>query len=717
MQQTTHLFFDIGHKAPTHCYLSLLLDLYCSLYCHDIARAIISIFVISLLITIISISCASTDFDHSINPRHVSALTITTFSHSHITLHTNLSVPLEMEIPDEHDRHALQFPDTLPDDAEDVPFPINNYPQWTTEPYASVDIPPTFDTLITLPNPLEEPAFYAAAVDCLRMTNCYFELTGNYSEQPLTEEHVRWTLRRWPSTVNNEGKRVKLAPAHEYPIPPDGRILYVKEAMGDPTDPKSLVLWIKACRSVKNMSDTEWALYLSYSRDYLVGEAKQRVVNDGSWLIYEIFKRYLVRHELVEGISQRAEKYYDEQPSPAELEAFFNQPDVQKNGATLVDICHAFPRARDAQMLVLRIEHFASLTSQPPVKTTQNVDDPVESRYMPKPHPTATAIKTAISAQLRRKGDFLETTELFEPYWPSTANRRLIADILDTMTAPDVTTGRLILPSAVPSTAKIDRTMQEADYINGFTLQELAERFPDRVASLEALLDNIDVFTYFDESEERFFPFFVTEDNTNLSHEDSISRRDRARLDIFDRRGEWDPDTVLEDFLWDASTMTYVMRRGQSEDELTEEDEESLPDTVGGSLLQEMANSLHVPVTTVRTVPVELAQPQATLSGVLVVAETSPVVTPAVVAAAAAASSSTPPGSPPAPAEPLRSNRGRPSKRAATEPTEPSRGTKKARRTSKIQCASQTQKGTRCKRRKNGEDGEEEWYCATHREA
>ena len=49
------------------------------------------------------------------------------------------------------------------------------------------------------------------------------------------------------------------------------------------------------------------------------------------------------------------------QPDLEQLNVFFYQIRELEKGVTLADICHAFPRARNTQMLVYRIERFANL--------------------------------------------------------------------------------------------------------------------------------------------------------------------------------------------------------------------------------------------------------------------------------------------------------------------------------------------------------------------
>ncbi|KAJ4991981.1 hypothetical protein SVAN01_02576 [Stagonosporopsis vannaccii] len=632
--------------------------------------------------------------------------------------------------------HALVFPASLPNDTEvEVPFPANSHPWWTAEPYAGMGLPATFDNFLTLPSPSQEPAYYAAAADCVRMTNWFFGVTGTYNPlAPLTEEHVQHLIRRWPSRINARGRRVKLAPAEHFPLPPDGRMLFVKEGMGDCTDNSVPVVWVAACKSVARMSDAEWERCLGLSRDQLIAQSEARFGGDDSWLVKEIFKRYLVWRELVHGVSERAKAFADEQPSAEQLEEFFEKEEFKTKGATLVDLCHAFPHARNPQMLVYRVEHFATLTEQPSVPTALGVEDPVESRYIRKPDPTKRAIKTALSALLLEPGNSVDFLELGEEYFLSSANRQLILNVLASRTARDVTTGRYIKAGTSPDTPELCNTMAQLDFANGFTLTELAARFPYRVSSLNTLLQSIKEFTYHDEDEQLYFPLFPTAEGHFTSVDESLVQRTQMRIILFDPHGALDAATIENEHDWDRVTMRY-MPREEGLDELDDSDEmRSLPSTIGldDSPALKVVNSMQLNVASVETVPVEPSVPGNVLLSVIVTAAESvpvepstsapnlalaPAPVPALASAPAAAGTPAVAAAPaPISAETAKRGRGRTPKRKAIEPTESPRGTKKARKVLKIRCAGTTQKGTRCKRQKDGDEGDDEWRCVTHRE-
>ncbi|KAF9699939.1 hypothetical protein EKO04_001496 [Ascochyta lentis] len=593
---------------------------------------------------------------------------------------------------------APEFPDSLPPSAQiTVPFPVNNHPTWTTYPYAGVDIPATFDNIITpyLPNARLEPVLYAAAVDTIRMTNRYFELVGQYrgTDWPLTEKLVRQKEREWRNKIQKgeDGRYQVLFPQNLFPRPPDLRTLFVKEAMGDPTDDKLNALWIRACKDLHIMSDETRERYLGYTRDELIEKAKLRT--DDSWLILEIFKRYLVWWDHV------MEQPEDVQPSRAEMEAFFARDDVRTNGATLVEICHAFPYARDVQMLVYRIERFATLQPQPAVKTAAGVDDPVESRYIRHAVPTVDNIKATISDHLLKEGSSISFPELLEQYWPNSGNQQIIADSLVIFAQPDVTTGRFISKHHLgPNKDEIYAQME--DPVNGYTFEDLARRFPNRVWSLAQFEEDMASIAYFDGDEQRCFPLYEQvgdvdpdEERQFMTAEESRTYRNKMRIDL-----TWDPDTIDDEYLWDLDTLEYVKRSerlqlsGLSQIATTPYEPPS-PTEVASTIDRSRSPEPHDPLP----------------SGVDATVQTTPNAPPAAAG----------PGSPSRAPEPTteESSRNRPPKRSATEPPEAAKGPKKARtagNTGKIRCSQHTQKGTRCKKSKDRAEGETSWDCGVH---
>lgn len=629
---------------------------------------------------------------------------------------------------------APEYPTSIPPSTQvTVPFPVDNHPGWTTYPYAGVDIPDTFDNLITthLPNALIEPVFYAAAIDTIRMTNRYFELVGQYrtTGRPLTARLVRQKEREWRNekTKDRSGNDTALYPPSTYPRPPDLRTLFVKEDMGDPTNDKLKSLWTRACRDFQSMTPPTFDRYLRSTREELIAKAKARLEEDESWLILELFKRYLVWRNFV------MQQTDDQQPTRAQMEAFFARPEVVANGATLVEICHVFPYARDTQMLVYRIERFATLKSQPSVITKAGAVDPVESRYVRNRVPSEQEIRTTAGQHLAAIQSSVSFPELLTQYWPTTGNHQIIADVLVTVARPDVTTGRFILLSNDgPDPVEIASVLRK-DNLDGLTVRDIAELLPNRVTSFDELANTIQDsnFAYFDQTERSYFPMYESESSDYEGRmRDSVLHRNKLRL-----AKTWNAETIEDEYRWDAPTQRYVKwaERPQFGDVNAAFYIPQSP-TYSPQSPTDVNNLLQSPTEAdslrSRTSPLEPQRPQITLqSGVVTAVQTTPVAprvaSPVVAPAAPPATSVTeavpapddatiPPGERAQTPEP-RVQVPRSKKRAAEDRPEGFKGAKKARKTlGKIRCSRNTQKGTRCKRSKDRVDGEEDWDCGVH---
>ncbi|KAJ4381724.1 hypothetical protein N0V86_003089 [Didymella sp. IMI 355093] len=595
---------------------------------------------------------------------------------------------------------SLEFPDEVPLDVEvDLPFPSNNHIQWTSVSYTNIDIPPTFDDDVTLPDHDDEPVLYAAAVDTIRMTNRWFELAGSYSSErsrryPLTERLLRQKAENWRNRKKEDGKPADaLFPEEGYYDPPDRRTLFVKRELGDPTDDKLPSLWITACHDVNRMSDLTWEQYLGYTREQLIDRAETRVNKSEGWLVLEIFKRYLVWRELFEGQSKRARRFQERQPTWAELEEFFSREHVKQNGATFIDICHEFPHARDYVMLVYRIEHFATLEEQKPVVTKHGVDDPVESRYMPQPRPSEEEIESVVYDLLDRDG-CASLRYMADQHWPIRVHDALVRAAFDTLDAhPDVTTGNYFLAVKSPTREEIldvVLNLLPSPYVNGFGLQELAGYFPNRVHDLEGFHRTFSDLIYHDTAEQRYFPLYQHSDTgAMISREASMMTRDRARL----RMSTGSNGTLI----WDRDQQQYTPRYppnphlgmfgsireptvdpGSHTESLAPTDDPASPPPQPVNALSEITGWGFAPVDSGAASPRAIAP----------VAEIAPAA--------------------PAPSEPGK-KRGRDG-----ETDEPQGKNKKPKKAPKVKCSRQTLKGTRCKNTKGAEDGEVEWDCGRH---
>lgn len=582
---------------------------------------------------------------------------------------------------------APEFPNVLPPGIHVVvPFPVNSHPTWTVHPFYGCYVPPTFNSLIELPDARLEPAYYAAAVDTIRMTNFHFSLEGPYNIKHFTAELVRIKEQEWRKGLVKKAKnkdrddkteaRIKSEIQARFPRPPDLRTLYVKEDMGHPTDESLKPLWTRACRDISIMSDKNKERYLRYTRTELVEQAKFET--DESKLILQIFKRYLVWRNHVMA------RPTDQQPTRAEMEAFFDRDDVKKNGATLAEICHAFPHARTSPMLVYRIERFATLETRPGVKTKAGANDPVESVYMRKPIPTEAEILRTIRECLAEEGNSISFPELLQLYWPETGNQQFIADVLVTIAQPDLTTGRFILQSHEgPDTAEIYSVMGNG--LSGHTLDDLALHFPDRIWSLDQFLDNIVEVAYYDEEEGMWYPFFERGDGDHdpefpvLNEEESMLHRNRFRILM-----TWDPATVNNEYKWDPTTEKYVKRyEGLQLSDIHEVETMPIEPPSPTEIATESSKS-------------PSPKPKNKLRiGVIAAVETTPIEAPV------------------APVERADGPSSRPPKRVATETSEPL-GRAKKPCNGKIRCSQNTKKETRCRKTKHRATGETEWNCGRH---
>ena len=138
------------------------------------------------------------------------------------------------------------------------------------------------------------------------------------------------------------------------------------------------------------MRDDEWEQRLEHTRDHVrenLGGDAEDGPGDEHQNLRRLFVRYLVWDEFVAARSERSRQIQtDVQPSFEQLNTFFFQ--FMETGATLADICHTFPQARDTQMLVYRIERFATLRTYPDRVSRTGAMEPVENRYIPKPFVT-----------------------------------------------------------------------------------------------------------------------------------------------------------------------------------------------------------------------------------------------------------------------------------------------------------------------------------------
>ena len=458
----------------------------------------------------------------------------------------------------------LALPDNLPEGVvPNVPFPKEDYPEWTTTLYDNVDVPQTFQNFIRLPeNPREHPALYAAAIDTMRATNDYFWQQRGIGRDSLTEGRVA----RWHGALNMPHNVL-------YTRPPDYRTMFVEENVNrNLLENGPRPLWMQACDDVAGMRDDEWEERLTWTRDRVrentrrtaengpgdaengLGDAENGLgdaengpgdAENGAEEEHEyrrgLFMRYLVWNEFIAGTTARSQNIQeDTQPDLEQLNMFFYQTRELENGVTLADICHAFPRARNTEMLVYRIERFANLRTYPDEPSPTGAMEPVESRYIPKPNPTQEDLDR-IQVTVQQEG-FVTLFGLANRYYPSPENVKLITTALKEVAVPNSTERRFFANAAV---ALVDDG--DESYVHGVTIEELRERFTDRDWDLNWLPVFLEEYMYFDEREGRYFTLYL--------REDSILERNRYRIDL-----TWNPATVQDVFRWDRDRVQYVQQ-------------------------------------------------------------------------------------------------------------------------------------------------------------
>jgi len=442
-----------------------------------------------------------------------------------------------------------------------MPSLSENHTAWTSIPYTDADIPPTFDSDVRLPDPESDPVWHAAGADTIRMTNKWFNLSDSYKSErsqryPLTKELLDETLDSLRETEGEDGYIRLLSEEYGYYEPPDPRTSFVKKdvkkrsgekVFGDPTNDKYERVWNMACREVKHMSDFVWEQYLGYTRQQLQIKVGAKLDKREGWLVLEIFKRYMVWCELSKGETKRARAFEERQPTWAELEAFFGREGVKEKGATFVDICYAFPHARDYRMLVYRIEHFTVLEQQ----DRWGTQIPLRAGICPRNN-LADRILNETVADLISYKDPISIEMLQDISGPLRVHEGTIRDVLNRMDLVLDPESGYFVPIEVPTLGEITTVLRDCgewEY-NGFTLQGLLVFFLNRVRNLEAFEGDLDYLCYFDDNEERWFP--LSNDlasGTRLSPDESERMRNHIRVGL--SRGG---------IIWDRERRTYVPR-------------------------------------------------------------------------------------------------------------------------------------------------------------
>ena len=424
-----------------------------------------------------------------------------------------------------------------------VPLPREHDPEWTTDVPRFQTAPRSFDGFKHLPDP-SQPAYYAAAVDTIRVTN--FRLTQHdTTDHPLRRAHVKQSITQWRSDHTNRLK---------YPLPPDRRTLYVE--VNDQPPMRGATMWTKACEEWAAMNALDKAGYLSKTRaqhireNELEGSGTER--DDKLYL--RIFKRYLAWRQHVLSKDNKV----DVQPSRSELIAFFKQSEVQRNGVTLADICHAFPNAWDTQMLVYRIEGLAEYMSKP-----DKDGEPVESVYMPKSAPAELEVEKRIREVLLGEGP-MPLTEILKKLYPfGFGYERLIADILKDIAIPNVTGNGFGLAShPYPPVSQISIVMS---VVTGRRLIDLQQRFSDNLLKGTDLTTALKEIAYEDDHDKLWYLRFSDAVGHGV---DGIKNNKRLRLEkrleVMLNEHSDELEGMLNDLAdWDETREQYVRKPQQ----------------------------------------------------------------------------------------------------------------------------------------------------------
>ncbi|KAF2130533.1 hypothetical protein P153DRAFT_356282 [Dothidotthia symphoricarpi CBS 119687] len=445
--------------------------------------------------------------------------------------------------PDLNIPGAPEYPDTLsPTELANTTVhpPRELDPEYTTDPFDV--LPPSFPATKELPDPLVHPALYAAAADVIRLTNYYLWAHGPYSVPPKEEWVIQEALK-FPG---------------RFPLPPDPRTLYVKEGGGDPTgDGKKL--WTKACRVVKKMGVEEKKRFLKTTRqqhlDVHNSGYKDTIAHFEKHMM-RFFCRYLVWREHVNS------NHDDEQPSRQEMEEFWTR---HESGASLAEICHAFPNARDMHMLVYRIERFAVYTPKPAVD-----GDPTESLYMRKRVPSRFEIQEDIQDHLEIVGAATLPQLLQEVYPNGIGNEQIVADVLFATTVLSPVVGSFYLAAnPSPTPREVRSRLCEID---GRTLDSLVDAFANRIHNPGDFLALLSSVGYEDDG---LWYARTVSDGEIESQAESLATRNYARLLFMLGKNEVAVAGLLAEIAdWDSASGRYVRRPEIVPPSPTEVDEE-----------------------------------------------------------------------------------------------------------------------------------------------
>jgi hypothetical protein len=370
-----------------------------------------------------------------------------------------------------------EYPSAIPADAQVVvPLPVESYPEWTTDLARFNDKLRCFAELISLPDPQEYPAYYAAAADTIWLTNMRLQAHAPYKPDALPKAVMDEICKKW---------RAKHLDENAFPFPPDRRTLLVKAKEVHPFEGGDR-RWSRACRLYERVTTAQKQVYLGKSRADIEKTYEYTVTDD---LYTDFFLRYLAWREHVLSGGE------DIQPSRQQLQNFFGEPAVKASGATLANVQQAIPGARDARMLVYRIEGIAQHTPRRKDPNGLHPDERVESIYIRKTIPTHHEIKGKVEEVLKTHGP-MPLSEILEHLYPfGFGHEDSITRVVKRIAHPTINEegfGLAVMPA--PSAFRI---REEISTINGRIDTELEEWAELHLLSPDGLMAPLTHVAYF----------------------------------------------------------------------------------------------------------------------------------------------------------------------------------------------------------------------------
>ncbi|KAH9864184.1 hypothetical protein J1614_010118 [Plenodomus biglobosus] len=435
-----------------------------------------------------------------------------------------------------------------------VPMPRETVPIWTEDITVFFDAPRSFTSLMTLPNPQEDPAFYAAACDTIRSSNWRLDAHGPYPQQ-LQKSHVRKLKKDWRASYPDETK---------YPFPPDPRDLYVKLNGAHPLDDDEGVRntsWARACEEfhwIKGDPFTKSSLLRKTRNDHIrENRIEGESVEGQDKLQVRIYVRYLVWREHT---ASKKDITTDSQPSRRELTIFFDKAENQKNGATLADICHEFPDARDMQMLVYRIEQLATFT--PKLDTKEH---PIESVYIPRQKPAALTKKMVKDAveEIFAEASVLpiavrtQIPTALDPF--AVTHHHAILQVIQNMTK--VSQHGQTIALITYKGPSIEHFYTLLGQMNGYSLDSIQDRFTDYLFEIDDFMEPLFGLLYEDDADGLMYCRHVVDGEWVYDDNRNKELRLRARLQhMVDSAPKRLSDMLDSVAIWDAVTGQYVRK-------------------------------------------------------------------------------------------------------------------------------------------------------------